>query len=91
AQPPLKIFVGGNKFSGDWRPTILAGIILVAYFVIIQVDPLRKIFNLEILNLVDYMILAACRRKRERGGNMPLIGAKKRLFCSNFLPISGLL
>jgi len=57
AQPPLKIFVGGNEFSGDWRPTILAGIILVAYFVIIQVDPLRKIFNLEILTLVDYIML----------------------------------
>lgn len=57
AKPPLKIIVGGNKFSGDWRPTILAGVILVVYFVIILFEPLRKVFNLEILPLADYLIL----------------------------------
>ncbi|MEI7553922.1 HAD-IC family P-type ATPase [Candidatus Chlorohelix sp.] len=57
AQPPLKIFVGGDRLSGDWRPTILAGAILVAYFVIILVDPLRKIFNLQVLPWVDYLML----------------------------------
>lgn len=59
AQPPLKIFVGGDKFSGEWRPTVLAGTLLVAYFVIIVVEPLRKIFGLEILPLADYLILGS--------------------------------
>lgn len=58
AQPPLKIFVGGDKFSGDWRPTYFAGVILLAYFGIILVEPLRKIFGLEVLNPLEYLGLA---------------------------------
>lgn len=57
AQPPLKIFVGGDKFSGDWRPTMLSGAILVVYFIIVAVEPLRKIFGLQVLSLTDYLIL----------------------------------
>jgi cation-transporting ATPase E len=59
AQPPVKALVAGDKFSGDWRPTILAGVILLVYLLIANIEFLRKVFDLVELAAADYLILAA--------------------------------
>jgi cation-transporting ATPase E len=58
AQPPLKFFVGGDKFSGDWRPTIMAGVILAGFFVVMAIEPFRKLFDLYPLSLLQFLIIA---------------------------------
>ena len=45
-EPPLRILVGGDELSGDWRPTALAGLMLVAYAVMLGVPGLRAWFSL---------------------------------------------
>jgi cation-transporting ATPase E len=44
-EPPAKFFVGGDRLSGDWRPTVLAGVLLLAYFLVL-LTPLREQFEL---------------------------------------------
>jgi cation-transporting P-type ATPase E len=48
-EPPIQWFVGGDEFSGDWRPTILAIASLLVFWLILIVPPLRSFF--EILRL----------------------------------------
>jgi cation-transporting ATPase E len=57
--PPVSFFVGGNEFSGDWRPTILAGILLVVFVVIVVVPPLRDFFDMYPLGIKDYLLMSA--------------------------------
>lgn len=45
-EPPTEWWTGGEEFGGDWKPTILAGILTVLFFVIVFVKPLREIFAL---------------------------------------------
>ena len=45
-EPPVPALVGGDELSGDWRPTILAGLMLVAYGLMLAVPGLRAWFNL---------------------------------------------
>ncbi len=56
-EPPTRFWVGGDVFSGDWRPTILAGLILVVFGVIMFVPPLRQFFELMPLQWFDYGII----------------------------------
>src|SRR5205085_7530136 len=56
--PPTPAWVGGNRLAGDWRPTILAGVLLIAYGVIVAWDPLRAFFELTALRAIDYALLA---------------------------------
>ncbi|GAB4527027.1 MAG: HAD-IC family P-type ATPase [Anaerolineae bacterium] len=56
-EPPIKALVGGDEYSGDWRPTILAGIMLLLYIVILVVEPFRVFWELEVLGLVDYLFI----------------------------------
>ena len=58
-EPPTQAWVGGDEFSGDWRPTILAGALFVLYMVIIFTEPLRVFFELEVLAPVDYLFIAS--------------------------------
>lgn len=53
AEPPTPWWVGGDSFSGDWRPTLLAGVLFVVFWVLMAVPSLRSIFALEPLPLVD--------------------------------------
>lgn len=45
-EPPNQWFVGGDEFSGDWRPTILAFVSLIVFWIILWVEPLRSFFEL---------------------------------------------
>lgn len=42
-EPPRPWFTGGDEFSGDWRPTILAALLAIAYAVAVQIPFLRQI------------------------------------------------
>lgn len=56
-EPPTQWWVGGDRYSGDWRPTLLAigmGLILV---LILLVEPLREFFELEVLPLWNYGVI----------------------------------
>ena len=45
-EPPIQWFAGGDEFSGDWRPTILAFGSLIAFWIILSIEPLRSFFEL---------------------------------------------
>jgi cation-transporting ATPase E len=57
-EPPTAAWAGGNRLAGDWRPTILAGLLLVAYTLIVAWDPPRAFFELTALRPLDYALLA---------------------------------
>ena len=56
-EPPIHFLVGGDQFSGDWRPTITAVVMFVAYAMILLVEPLREFFELALLQVSDYAFL----------------------------------
>jgi cation-transporting ATPase E len=58
-EPPTNAWVGGDDYSGDWRPTILAIIMLIIYLTIIFVDSFREFWELERLDLTDYLFLTS--------------------------------
>ena len=43
---------GGDVSSGDWRPTIMAVLLIVGFFIISPVPALRGVFALTELTLV---------------------------------------
>ena len=45
-EPPMRALVGGDELSGDWRPTLLAGLMLVAYALMLAMPGLRAWFDL---------------------------------------------
>ncbi len=57
-EPPTEFFVGGDKLSGDRRPTIMAGVMLILYFIIAAFEPLRRFFELIALPLWAYLTIA---------------------------------
>ncbi len=74
-EPPVEWFTGGDKISGDWRPTILSGVLLVAFIVIIISPSLRSSFELMgifwwgyllilLTTLVWMLVLRAAWRRR---------------------------
>ncbi len=58
AEPPHPFFVGGDRLSGDRRPTLMAGAMLLVYIVITAVEPLRRFFELLPLPLWAYAAIA---------------------------------
>lgn len=45
-EPPVEAFVGGDRLSGDRRPSILAGLLLALFVVIMAYPPLTRFFEL---------------------------------------------
>jgi cation-transporting ATPase E len=58
-EPPIRFLVGGDKFSGDWRPTILAGIMGACLVLILGVPFLRDFFGMGKLSGADYGVIIA--------------------------------
>lgn len=58
-EPPTRYFVGGDLYSGDTRPALLAAGLLAAYIAILALAPLRKFFELLILPPYAYGVIAA--------------------------------
>lgn len=56
-EPPTEEWVGGDSLSGDWRPTILAGLLLLLYLLALSFGPLRHFYELEILPYSAYLML----------------------------------
>jgi cation-transporting ATPase E len=57
-EPPSRFFTGGDEYSGDWRPTILAGLMLAALIAILNVGFLRDFFGMGKLSWQDLGVIA---------------------------------
>lgn len=56
-EPPTSIWVGGDMLSGDWRPSLLALVLLLGYAAILASPGLRQFFELAPLTLPDYGLI----------------------------------
>jgi cation-transporting P-type ATPase E len=56
-EPPTRFWAAGDALSGDWRPTIMAGVLLVIYVVIMLVPGLRDFFELAALEARDWVLM----------------------------------
>jgi cation-transporting ATPase E len=56
-EPPSESWVGGDVLSGDWRPTILAALLLIVFLAGMAVPGLGAFFELAPLSWIDYLIL----------------------------------
>lgn len=56
-EPPLRWFAGGDRFSGDRRPTLLALALGLVFAVIMAVPSLRRAFELLPLEVRDYGVV----------------------------------
>ena len=57
-EPPTQFFTGGDQLSGDWRPTIMAGVMFLTYLIIINTESLRSFFELVELPFIAYLLIA---------------------------------
>ncbi|MEJ2302618.1 MAG: HAD-IC family P-type ATPase [Anaerolineales bacterium] len=58
-EPPTAWWVGGDEFSGDWRPTLLAAGMLGGFALVMALPVLRSFFELVPLGGWDYLVLGA--------------------------------
>jgi cation-transporting ATPase E len=58
-EPPTPAWSGGDEFSGDWRPTLLAGAMPGLYGAVLAAPPLRAFFELTPLAPLDYLLLGS--------------------------------
>jgi cation-transporting ATPase E len=56
-EPPTEWWVGADSLSGDWRPTLLAVMLGVAFVVIMLTPGLRAFFDLAPLNIVHVSLV----------------------------------
>ncbi len=58
-EPPTPFWAGGDEYSGDWRPTIVAIILAIVYVVILLVPSFRTTFELTELTRRDWIIVVS--------------------------------
>lgn len=58
-EPPTPFWVGGDKLSGDWRPTVMAIGMFVALVVLLAIEPVRHFYGLAIFPPQDYLLIFA--------------------------------
>jgi cation-transporting P-type ATPase E len=58
-EPPTHWFVAGDVFSGDWKPTMLAILLMVVFVVIMNFTPFRRFFELVAMPLTAYVGITA--------------------------------
>ncbi|MFM7424689.1 MAG: HAD-IC family P-type ATPase, partial [Elainella sp.] len=56
-KPPTTAWVGGEPLSGDWRYTIVAGLLLLLYLLIVAVPASRRFFELAPLKPIHYLFI----------------------------------
>jgi cation-transporting ATPase E len=56
-EPPTKWWTGGDELSGDWKPTILAALLIAGFFVVSVVPALRNIFALTELTPFEWVLI----------------------------------
>jgi cation-transporting ATPase E len=54
-KPPTGAWVGGEPLSRDRRFTVLAGLILIAYLLALNIPPIRSFFEVQPLQLTDIL------------------------------------
>jgi cation-transporting ATPase E len=57
-EPPNAAWEGAEEVSGDWRPTILAAVMLALYAAVLAIAPLRDFYELDLLPWSGYVIIA---------------------------------
>ena len=57
-EPPTRFLAGGDALSGNWRPTILAAVLLAGLAVLLVIPPARAFFELQALTLLDVAVIA---------------------------------
>ncbi len=57
-EPPTRWWVAGDVLSGDWRPTALAGVMLLALVGVFAVAPLRDFAELVVLDWEDFAAIS---------------------------------
>lgn len=56
-EPPIQFFVGGDEYSGDIRPTLLAGLMFIIYVIVLVVPPFRIFFEMIELPFLAYVAI----------------------------------
>ena len=57
SEPPTPEWTGGEELSGDWRPTILAGVTLLIFCIGLYIEPIRTFYELETMPFTSYLII----------------------------------
>lgn len=57
AEPPTEWWVGADKLSGDWRPTILAGLMFIVYLLVLTVPIVRPYFEVVTLPWQEWVLV----------------------------------
>jgi cation-transporting P-type ATPase E len=58
-EPPVHWLSGGDEYSGDWRPTILAVVLLGCFLIVNFSSGLRRVFAFSRIDALDLFALAA--------------------------------
>ncbi len=56
-EPPTQWWVGGDKLSGDWRPTFLAIGLLILFILFLLIPPLRDFYGLTLLRKPSHYLM----------------------------------
>ncbi|MBD2025587.1 HAD-IC family P-type ATPase [Leptolyngbya sp. FACHB-711] len=56
-KPPNRAWVGGEPLSRDWRYSIVSGVLLIGYFLIVSIPSLSRFFELYPLGAVNYLFI----------------------------------
>jgi cation-transporting ATPase E len=56
-EPPNKWWAGGDKLSGDWRPTYLALGLLIVFALFLLIPPLRNFYGLTLLRQPSHYLI----------------------------------
>ena len=57
-EPPVQWLSGGDEYSGDWRPTILAVVLLGCFLIVNFSSGLRRVFDFARVDALDLVALA---------------------------------
>jgi len=58
-EPPVEWLSGGDVVSGDWKPTLMAGALLIGFTIISLSPELRAVFSLSALKPVEWALVGA--------------------------------
>lgn len=56
-EPPARVWTGGSRLGGDWRPSLLALGLLGGYVALLAIPPLRAFFELTALDVRGYLLI----------------------------------
>jgi cation-transporting ATPase E len=56
-EPPTPAWTGGSTLSGDWRPTIMAGVLAIVFFVTLASPALRDFYELKLPDVWGFMVI----------------------------------